>query len=452
MMKITKLTNSFTIDNNGNTTQHALNTVTAYIGKLRDSVTFKDAVQNIGSATVDDITVNGQQMTSDNIETLLEELFFLRIGTSNSDDAGVTIQKQVDWMNENNKSASYINNRPYTKSVYSDSLVFPSPVCSGHIVEFYKESNLYRTYQWNGWDWVVIGAEANFIFDQDTANKTPVDNLDGVVFYSKKENKYLITLESGKVYSDMNVFATKIDRVSKDYTLGNVSVYLNNENPKLEIESLKANNLSIQVQDYTNIKDSVRITSCDLYSYYFNVTSLKCVMQDILLLGDASSSSMIEAKGQNILIDNNQISYLQVSSIQPNKDVMSINTISIINNTTKGEDSAATVTINGNYNGATNISADITIKNNKNVDNINITSFNEDSKVNTLDLSFDEKLSSVQISSVVLTEEALSSLIKALVEVPKADVPRSFYYRDNSPVLTDSQKEQLIDTGWAIQE
>lgn len=177
-MKIIKLTNSFTIENKGSITQHALNTVTAYIGQLRDSVTFKDAAQNIGSAPVEEITVNGEQMKSDNIETLLEELFFLSV--YKEEGTGSFVQQQVNWIEDKAEDVSFIKNRPYTRVEYSDPLVYPKPVRSGHVIEFYKDDVLYSSYQWNGWFWAVLGTKPNFVFrsniiytESDLSNYAP---------------------------------------------------------------------------------------------------------------------------------------------------------------------------------------------------------------------------------------------------------------------------------------
>ena len=49
----------------------------------------------------------------------------------------------------------------YTQAEYSDPLVFPEPLRSGHIVEFYKEDSLQETYLYNGLSWDPLSAESN---------------------------------------------------------------------------------------------------------------------------------------------------------------------------------------------------------------------------------------------------------------------------------------------------
>ena len=95
-----------------------------------------------------DVVVNGVQMTADNIDELLVELF--------KDDCccGSQSKEQSDWLEDSVISSSFIKNRPYTKQNYADVLVFPKAICVGHILEIIKEDKLYQAYQWNGWCWV----------------------------------------------------------------------------------------------------------------------------------------------------------------------------------------------------------------------------------------------------------------------------------------------------------
>jgi len=359
-------------------------------------------------------------------------------------------QVQVNWLENNASNVAHIRNRPYTKATFSDTLVFPTPICSGHVVEFYDGSKLISSYEWNGWLWLIKGAEPTFIFTEDTrSGQTQIDNV-GFLFVFKQGVQYFITAEAGKDYQNLQVYAKSIEKISTDYTLGYLYLNVYESGNDLILPPMKVHSFGVQLstQSGEGFFNNVEIKDSFFDSFSFYNRCKNAVFQNLKAINEEYSLNL-NANGENVLIDNCDVSYIHAYCSQRVGNNQQSTIVNIKNNNLSKQDYGS---INIGCDGDENypVKAEIHIVNNTGVTDISFNSFSYGSIIDSLEVDFDEStLRSVNIGSCKFTDVALGNLVSALTSKSYSQPDRRFYYSsENVPVLTQVQKDALTASGW----
>ena len=408
-------------------------------------------------ASIRDIVVNGIQMTADNIDELLIDLF-------KEECCGNNESAQSDWLESKTTNASFINNRPYTQLVFVENMVFPEAICTGHTLEIIKDDQPYKTYQWNGWLWEIIGQEPNLIFKGVPEEEIDNTYYSSYFFYRKSDDLHFFTIDKNIPISNpyfldnklINVTTSDIIKNDNFIIIQNLNYYVDLENQKAEEVIEGYNDLEFLNIYYLRGSQDVELPkSKDLYIKNVSTRLGMNIFQSY-------SNVYIENTRFGVFTWKAFYNRISCSSLKITNSNCDIITVEVNNPIIEGEHSIVDVSNNTRYldleliyKGVKNSS--LFLKGNSDFRQLKVVgenyiqgnSIERRSKINNLDFELNaSSIEKVSISNIEFSEVAFSNLVDTLASVAVADIP--FTYTDCIPTLTDEDKTRLAIVGWKL--
>lgn len=405
-----------------------LSNVSFITSENRDSVTFQFFSGFEKTIRVSETRVNGVQMTSDNIDQLLTPIFATRVANDSSAESAESPQ-------------------PYTQSDWSDPLLFPSPLRSGHIVEFYKGEALQEAYQFNGFFWDLLSMKPNLAYKLADGIIPPNTVNDGGVVFAKLSgaNQYMAIKEGAELTASIET--SRLLEIDNSYIVQNLNYYVTDDQQQVDIDNLKIRSFSLTAQNYTpdhTLALELNIKNTLIGSVMAQVALNEVAISDCNSIFEDSGIGYMNFNASNVLINNCDINDLSISLVKPSADADSVSTNISKNRLRSG------LNINAQYYAEKlNYSIPLSLTENRGLVSLNISGLSYLGTIDNSRFDFDEStLESINLSEVSFSDSALEALVKALTEKTFTKPNRNFSaYGIN---LSADQKTRLQNAGWVV--
>lgn len=399
----------------------------------KDSITFYHNGKNLSTAIVSETTINGEQVSAENIDTLLAPLFESKNLAEGSNPA---------------TEAS-----PYSKVDYTNPLAFPSPIRTGHIVDFMRDNAVYKSYQWNGQSWEMMSSKPNLVYSIVEPYGSIDHTGDPAVLSSKKiDGKYYLTILDDTTLKN-SVITDNLEVVDNTYKIADMTMYLQKDQPKYCIEDLSIDSLRFEV---LNVGSEASPNS--IYVKNLETSSISSAFLDLISLeGIKKSRNMDILANISIMANSLTVKDSELGSIFSRICLDSTKTLSpaieVVNNNFIP---SGHIVISSEYN-LDNIALSgrsINISKNKGVNSITV-ELGALGIVESAIFDFDETcLQSISFSGGAFSQAALDTLVEALTSKVYTQENRSFNFAglpDTETLLpSEEQKTKLINAGWTV--
>lgn len=403
-----------------------------------NNITFTLKGGAVKTVAIADAKVNGIQMTVENMDQLLAPIFEFQ-GCCTCCSSGSSTTTELC---------------PYSKVDYTKPLVFPTPIRTGHIVDFIKDGEVYRSYQWDGQAWQVLSGKANLVYKiVEYYGSIDYTTDPAIISAEKIDGKYYLAILDDTTLSSP-ITTDKLEVVDNSYRMAGLTMCMTENQSEYHFEDLKIDNLRAEVLNSNGdtFPYAVYVKNVEGVSVSSNYVDL--VHVEGLKGNNSSIASSVNVFANNMTIKDSKLSGIfSMTCLDSTKTLPP--TINIINNDFTLAPSGFII-ISSGIMADNNISTSrsINISNNKGVSSISI-DFGYCGIVDSAIFDFDEiSLDSISIMSSILSEASLEALVVALTSKTYTKANRTFNFMGLSEKGTlypsEEQKARLTNAGWNL--